>query len=300
MKKLTLNGIFPPLTTPFGNDKVSIKHFANNINKLNSTNLSGYVVLGSNGESCFLTREEKLLLINEAKKQAGKNKIIISGTGSDSILETISLTNDAANVGTDVALILTPSFFKGSMNHEALLEYFITVADKIKIPLLIYNVPKFTNVTIEPRTVEELSKHKNIIGIKSSSTDIAYLGEILNSVSSEFNVIAGTASILYAGLCLGASGGILACANILPNECVKVYDLYKADKFDESRLWQNKLLSVNKAVTATFGVAGLKKAMDLLGFYGGLPRSPLQELNANAEEKLKQILIQENFLKDKT
>ena len=297
MKKLSLDGIFPPLTTPFENDKISIKHFANNINKLNSTNLSGYVVLGSNGESCFLTHEEKLVLIKEAKKQASKNKIIISGTGSDSIIETISLTNDAASVGSDVALILTPSFFKGSMNHEALLEYFTLVADKIKIPLLIYNVPKFTNVTIEPRTVEILSKHKNIIGIKSSSTDIAYLGEILNSVSSDFNVIAGTASILYAGLCLGASGGILACANILPDECVKVYELFNVGNLDEARLWQNKLLSVNKAVTATFGVAGLKKAMDLLGYYGGLPRSPLQKLNKNSEEKLKQILIEENFLK---
>jgi len=296
MNKISLSGIFPPLTTPFENGKVSLKHFYENINKLNKTNLSGYVVLGSNGESCFLTREEKLLLIKAAKEKASKNKIIIAGTGSDSIIETISLTNDAAKFGAGIALVLTPSFFKGRMNHEALLEYFSTVADKADIPILIYNVPKFTNVTIEPRTVKELSKHKNIIGIKSSSTDIAYLGEILNSVDNDFNVIAGTASILYAGLSLGAKGGILACANILPDECVKVYELFNSGKFDEARNWQNKLLVVNKAITATYGVAGLKKAMDWLGYYGGLPRSPLQKLNISEEEKLKQILIQENFL----
>lgn len=296
MNKLSIKGIFPPLATPFENNEISLKYFAENINKLNKFNLSGYVVLGSNGESCFLTREEKLSLIKEARVQASENKLIISGTGSDAIKETISLTNDAAKVGADIALVLTPSFFKGRMNHEALLEYFSTVADKVDIPILIYNVPKFTNVTIEPRTVKELSKHKNIIGIKSSSTDIAYLGEILNLVGSDFNVIAGTASILYAGLCLGAKGGILACANILPDECVKVYEFFNSGKLDEARILQNKLLAVNKAITATFGVAGLKKAMDWLGYYGGLPRSPLQELNKSEEEKLKQILLQENFL----
>ena len=296
MKKIKLEGIFPPLTTPFENDELALDKFGENINKLNSTNLSGYVVLGSNGESCFLTRDEKLSLISETKKQAVKGKLIIAGTGLDSIKGTVSLTNGAASVGADAALILTPSFFKGRMKHEALLEYFTSVADKVNIPVIIYNVPKFTNVIIVPRTVKELSKHKNIIGIKSSSTDIAYLGEVLNLVDKDFKVLAGTASILYAGLCLGASGGILAAANILPNECVKVYELYKSGNLDESLSLQNNLLAVNKAITATFGVAGLKKAMDWLGYYGGIPRSPLQQLTKSEEEKLRHILIEENIL----
>ena len=297
MYKLSLDGIFPPLTTPFENDEITLTKFGDNINKLNTTNLSGYVILGSNGESCFLTREEKLSIINEAKKQSSENKIIIAGTGLDSIKDTVSLTNDAAKEGADAALILTPSFFKGRMNHEALVEYFSKVADCVSIPVIIYNVPKFTNVIIGAITVKELSKHENIIGIKSSSTDIAYLEEILNSVSPDFNVIAGTASILYTGLCLGASGGILAAANILPNECVDVYNYYKDGKQKEALEAQNKLLAVNKAITATFGVAGLKKAMDWLGYYGGLPRSPLQSLTESEEKKLRQILIEENLLR---
>ena len=272
MSKIKIEGIFPPLITPFENNEVALTKFGDNIKKLNSTNLSGYVVLGSNGESCFLTRDEKLLLIKEAKKQSSENKIIIAGTGSDSIKDTISLTNDAAKEGADAALILTPSFFKGRMNHDAFIEYFTKVADSASIPVIIYNVPKFTNVTIESRTVCELSKHENIIGIKSSSTDIAYLGEILNSVNPDFYVLAGTSSILYAGLCLGASGGILAVANILPIECIDVYNYYKDGKHKEALESQNKLLAVNKAITATFGVAGLKKAMDWLGYFGGLPR----------------------------
>jgi len=296
MSKIKIEGIFPPLTTPFENGEVALTKFGDNIKKLNPTNLNGYVILGSNGESCFLTRDEKLSLIKEAKKQSSENKIIIAGTGSDSIKDTISLTNDAAKEGADVALILTPSFFKGRMDHEALVEYFTKVADSVNIPVIIYNVPKFTNVSIEARTVKELSKHENITGIKSSSTDIAFFGEILNLVNDSFNVLAGTASILYAGLCLGASGGILAAANILPNECVDVYNYYKAGKLKEALESQNKLLAVNKAITATFGVAGLKKAMDWLGYFGGLPRSPLQKLRESDEKKLRQILIEENFL----
>ncbi len=296
MKSISLKGIFPPLITPFENNELALDKLGKNINKLNSANLSGYVALGSNGETCFLTREEKLTLIKEVKNQAGESKIIIAGTGLDSIKETVSLTNDAAKTGADAALILTPSFFSGRMNHDALVEYFSEVADNVDIPIIIYNVPKFTNVVIPPNAVKELSAHKNIIGIKSSSTDIAYLGEIIKLVDKEFYVLAGTASILYAGLSMGASGGILAAANLLPNECVKVYESYTSGNSEDALNWQNKLIAVNKAVTATFGVAGLKRAMDWLGYYGGLPRSPLQKLNQKEEEKLKHILIEENYL----
>ena len=296
MSKLSVEGIFPPLITPFEKDEISHDKLGENISKLNSFNLSGYVVLGSNGESCFLTKDEKLSLIKTVKEYAEDNKVIIAGTGLDSIKEAVSLTNDAAEVGADVALILTPSFFKGRMNHEAMMEYFNSVADRVSIPVIIYNVPKFTNVVIQPKTVQTLSKHQNIIGIKSSSTDIAYLAEVIKLVDSNFNVLAGTASILYAALFLGAKGGILAAANLLPKECINVYDLFKTKKYDEAKEIQNKLLAVNKAITATFGVAGLKKAMDWLGYYGGIPRSPLQKLSLKEEEQLKEILIEENYL----
>ena len=111
-------------------------------------------------------------------------------------------------------------------------------------------------------------------------------------------MIAGTASILYAGLCLGSSGGILAAAHNLPNECIADYDYFKDGKQKKALETHNKLLAVNKAITATFGVAGLKKAMDWLGYFGGLPRSPLQKLSENEENKLRQILIEEYLLSE--
>src|SRR3989304_7802858 len=157
-----LKGIFPPITTPFVNNEISFENLEKNISKLNTTGISGYVVMGSNGESAFLTMQEKLDLVEGVKKYSSNDKLVIAGTGSDSIKETITLTNEVAERGADFALILTPSFFKEKMSNNSQIEYFSTVADNISIPLIIYNVPKFTGVNIEEPAVTKLSGHKNI------------------------------------------------------------------------------------------------------------------------------------------
>ena len=286
-----LKGIYPPITTPFINDEIAFDKLSENISRWNKTKLSGYVVMGSNGESAFLTREEKLKLIENVKKSADKDKTIIAGTGSDSIRETISLTNDAAKTGADYALVLTPSFYKDKMNSDSFIKYFTEVADKIDIPLIIYNVPKFTGVNIEVAAVTKLSDHKNIIGLKNSSENIAHLSEIVNDTTNDFVTLVGTASVLFSGLCAGAAGGVLALANIAPEECIEIYELYNEGKLNEARQLQGKLIPVNKAVTGKYGVSGLKAAMDMLGYFGGDPRSPLNKLNKNELEDLKTILV---------
>jgi len=293
---MNINGIILPVPTPFLNDEVAYDKLASNILKWNQTDISGYLVMGSNGESAYLTREEKLKIVEVTKKNLANDKILIAGTGSDSIKETINLTNEAAKLGADTALILTPSFYKGKMTHPAFNRYFNEVAEDSMIPILIYNVPKFTGVEIEARTVAELSRHPNIIGIKHSSENMGQLAEIINLTPSDFNVIVGTASVLFAGLCLGAVGGILALANIAPEMCIKLQNYINDNNIEEARELQLQLLSANKAVTAQFGVAGLKAAMDMLGYFGGQPRSPLQSLDDNGKTVLKRILEESNIL----
>lgn len=285
-----IQGIMPPIATPFINNEVAFEKLKDNLSRWNKTGISGYVVFGSNGESAFLTRDEKLKLIEFVKANIPDNKYLIAGTGLDSIKETISLTNDAAKLGAGTALILTPSFYKGSMTHNAFIKYFNEVADHITIPLMIYNVPKFTGVNIEPETVAELAEHPNIIGIKNSEENIARLAEIINLTSNNFITIAGTASILYPALCMGASGGILALANIAPNECVKIYNFVIEGKHTEAKNLQMKLLAVNRAITSKYGVAGLKAAMDLIGYFGGESRSPLTGLTNTEKKNLIEIL----------
>ncbi|MBX3006638.1 MAG: dihydrodipicolinate synthase family protein [Melioribacteraceae bacterium] len=295
MKKL--KGIFPPITTPFINDELAVDKLAFNIHMWNKTELSGYVVMGSNGESVFLTKEEKLELVAKTKEYSNKDKLIIAGTGSDSIKETIDLTNKAAGLGADFALILTPSFYKSEMKHSSYVRYFTKIADSIKIPLIIYNVPKFTGVDIEAETVAELSQHKNIVGIKNSSENSRQNSEFVSMTNSDFSVLVGTASMLFSGITSGAVGGIAALANIAPNECVQIQKLITDGKLEVALALQQKMIPINKAVTAKFGVAGLKAAMDLLGYFGGEPRVPLSSLNENDKLTLQQILKNADLLK---
>ncbi|MBS3945725.1 MAG: dihydrodipicolinate synthase family protein [Melioribacter sp.] len=286
-----LKGIMPPITTPFVNGELAADKLEFNINRWNKTGLTGYVVMGSNGESVFLTRDEKLKLVEITKKSASPDKLIIAGTGSDSIKETISLSNESAERGADFALILTPSFYKSEMKHNAFIKYFTAVADAVKIPVIIYNVPKFTGVDIEAETVSKLSEHQNIVGIKNSSENVRQNNEFVFSTDNNFSVIVGTASMLYSGFTSGCAGGILALANIAPDQCVAIQNHIEKGNLKEALEIQNRMIPVNKAVTAKFGVAGLKAAMDMLGYFGGEPRAPLSPLNEKSMEELKQILL---------
>ncbi|MDZ7623956.1 MAG: dihydrodipicolinate synthase family protein [Ignavibacteriaceae bacterium] len=283
-----LKGIYPPLTTPFIDDEVSFDNLVLNLLRYENKLLSGYVLFGSNGESAFLTRDEKLQIV--AKVQEHTKRTLIAGTGLDSIKETISLTNDAAERGANYALIITPSFFKSEMKHHNFLNYYTRIADSIMIPLIIYNVPKFTNVNIETETIIELSSHPNIIGLKDSTENPSRISEISANVDSEFKLIVGTASVLYNGLTSGAKAGILALANIAPDQCLQIYNLIREKNFEKALEIQNRMIPVNKAVTTKFGVAGLKAAMDLLGYFGGKPRMPLEPLSEAQLIELKMIL----------
>lgn len=294
MKKLY--GIMPPIATPFLNDEIAFDKLAENLSKWNKTDLSGYVVMGSNGESVFLTREEKLKLVEAVKKNIPDEKLLIAGTGSDSVRDTISLTNDSAKRGADYALILTPSFYKSEMKPAAYVKYFFAVADKTNIPVIIYNVPKFTGVDIEPETVAQLAKHPNIVGIKNSAENLRQTAELVSMTGKDFATITGTGSVLYTSLTVGAIGGILALANIAPNESVKIQKLVEEGNHSEALKLQQRMLPVNKAITARYGVAGLKAALDMLGYFGGEPRLPLSPLQDSDKELLKNILTEAGLL----
>jgi len=291
-----LKGIISPITTPFKNDEVDLDILKSSIENLNEKKLAGYVVLGSNGESVFLTKEEKIKMISTVREHASPSKVVIAGTGTDSIKETIALTNDAANNGADYALAITPSFFKLDMEHLTFINYYLAIADSSKIPVIIYNVPKFTNVNILPDTIAELSEHDNIVGIKNSSGDTEQTKKFVLETPDDFQTFVGTGSVLLQGLKDGANGGILALANIAPTECITIQELYNFGKLKEAELLQKQMVPVNNAITSTFGVAGLKAAMDMIGLYGGNPRLPLNPLDEKAKQELKNILIQASLI----
>lgn len=292
MKNPRIEGIFPPIATPFTNGRVAHDRLRENLERWNKTHLTGYAIFGSNGESVYLDQEEKLALVDTVKQDLPSDKLLIAGTGCESTDATVKLTNLAAERGSDVALVVTPHYFKGNMNNAALKKHYLTIADETNIPILIYNVPKFTGIAVSPELVASLAEHPNIIGIKDSSGNIAQLGEMIATTPSppSFHVLAGSAGHLLAALALGASGGIVALANVAPEECCRMFECFRIGKHADARKLQLKFLATNKAVTAQFGVAGLKAALDMVGYYGGDPRPPLLPLGEEQREELRGIL----------
>ena len=288
---MKLEGIFPPVTTPFDdNGYIEYNHLSGNIERWNETEISGYLILGSNGESVFLNEEEKLEIVNTARKAIPSSKRMLVGTGLESTKGTIEFTRKAADCGADVAVIITPHFFKNDMSHEAFMKHYLKVADNSPIPVLLYNVPPFTGVNLEAKTAAALSTHENIIGIKDSSGDIEQLSEIINlTKNEEFSVLTGSSIVLYPSLCIGAAGGIMAIACVLPEICSDIIRLYKDDNHAEAKALQLRLIEPTLAVTSRHGIPGLKAAMDLFGYHGGGSRLPLLPITDAEIEDIRNI-----------
>ena len=286
-----VKGVIPPILTPFKeNGEVDYDAHVFNIEKWNDTQLSGYLVLGSNGETPYLNEVEKLKLIELTVKHAHKDRLILAGTGMESARETISLTNKAADLGVHAALILTPFYYHSKMNDEAQIRFFSEVADNTRVPILIYNVPAFTHVNISTHAVNVLSQHPNIIGMKDSTGNIVQLVRFQRLVSQEFNLILGTFSAWYPALTLGIQAGIFAVANCAPNECSMVQEAFEAGEENKARDIYRRIFPVNEAVTTTFGVPGLKYACELVGYRSGIVRTPLLPLNNEQRITMSKIL----------
>lgn len=294
------NGIFPPLATPFNADgSLALDKIRSNVEKLNATSLFGYVALGSNSEAIHVTPDEASQVFSTVKKASALDKIVIGGTGQFSTFATIELTQRAADAGCAAALIVTPFYYKNSMTADALKKHYFAIADRSPIPVLIYNVPANTSFNIAPSIVAEIARHQNVVGIKDSAGDINQLAEyvrLTQSSSTPFEVLSGNYGAMLPGLTFGIVGAILAVANVAPNECVSIFNLFKLGKMNEARELYLRLLPVARAVTSQYGVPGLKAAMDLMGYFGGLPRSPLLPLGAEARSDVEKILREAELL----
>ena len=289
---MKLRGVMPPIITPFQDGKFASDKLKYNFEKWNKTGLSGYLVLGSNGESVYLNEKEKIKVVEVSRASIPGAKIMMVGTGMESTQETIRFTNQVAKIGADCALVVTPSYFKGSMKPQILYDHFVAVAESSKIGILVYNVPQFTGINLEPEWVAKLSEHPNIVGMKDSSGNIGQLSEIIHLSKKGFAVFVGSAPVFFPALCVGAVGGILAVANVIPQEYVQIQSLFDKGKMNEAKALQNQLTPLAKVVTTRYGIGGLKIAMDLAGYFGGNPRSPLKRPGKQVEEELKTLWLQ--------
>ena len=293
-----IKGVFAALTTPFAGDEISPQKLRENIQKYNRIDLAGYVILGSTGESVYLSDEESEKLVQSAKESAAQGKKIIVGTARESTKATLEFTNRMAELGIDAALVRTPSYFKSLIDKKTLMTHYLTIAEKSKVPVLIYNIPRNTGISVESDLMIELSKHHNIVGIKDSSGNLSSLGEAIPHISPQFNILLGAGGLFLQGLLLGAQGGILALAAVAPDHCIKLYNLFLEKKLEEAHKLQLELIPLNKALIQVYGIPGIKYALDLIGFSGGSPRLPLLPLDQKGKKNIRFLLNELGLLKD--
>ncbi len=375
---MLLHGIIPPVATPFYPDgRVYYKKLEHNVERYSKTPISGIVVLGSTGEAIMLSDEERREVLRTAREACAPHKVLIAGTGAESALETIRLTEYAAELGYDAALVRTPHFYRPQMQPANLLTFYRTVADRSPIPVLIYSVPVFTKYDMPSELVIELAEHTNIIGIKESGGDAAKIRQMvegtrhikrsatvtetfaavtprmlkvetksteqsdqlvpvaaLAGVSGEdsgamprrmgvgarpqtaiavspvsssssvvvvsgiktrqkevgFQVLAGAAQRLLPSLEAGAVGAVLAFATPAPTACYEVYAAWKEGDQELARLKQERITAAATRVGSELGIPALKYAMDLNGYYGGLPRLPLLPLTADLKIEVEKLM----------
>lgn len=287
LSNLRLHGIYPACVTPFTADgDLDVPAVKHNAQRWLDAGVHGLLVLGSTGEFVVLEDNERDQVIAAAREVVPSDRVLSIGVGHLGTAQTIRQTRRAAELGADIALVVTPFFYKPAMTHAALVAHFTAVADASPIPILIYNVPPFTGLNIETQTVAALSQHPNIIGMKDSAADAGQLAAEVALSKPGFAVFTGGARVLHSAMVVGCIGANLAVANIAPELCIAIYDAALANRHEEARRLQAELTAIEAAVSRPYGVAGYKVGLDLRGYRGGFARAPLLMPDAAARERI--------------
>jgi len=287
----SLSGILLPITTPFSSDEtIDTRGLTSNIEKWNSTGVSGYVALGSTGERGNVDEREYLEVIETARRAVPDSLTFIVGAGQQSTRTTIEEIKRAAKVGAEAVLVITPHYYRSAITQEALVKHYSAVADASSIPIILYSMPDLTGIKIEPETAGRLSEHQNIIGMKDSSKDIATFRKAVGLVSDNFAMTIGNGTVFNEALQAGARGGILAVGCVVPELCLEIYRAVQARETDRVSALQEKLTPLARAVTKTYGIGGLKAAMEMVGYVGGPVRAPLRRPSEGACAEIERLL----------
>ncbi|NWI99267.1 HOGA1 protein, partial [Crypturellus undulatus] len=295
---LDLAGIYPPLVTPFSPAQdVDYAQLEGNLRRYAGLPFRGFVLQGSSGEFPLLAPHERLEVLSRARRMLPADRLLLAGSGCESTRATIEMTASMAEAGADAVLVVTPCYYRGAMSSAALVRHYMEVADASPVPVVLYSVPANTGLDLPLEAVLTLAQHPNIVGLKDSGGDITRLALIIHKTRQEsFQVLAGSAGFLLASYAVGAVGGICALANVLGAPLCQLERLCREGRWQEARDLQHRLVEPNAAVTRRFGIAGLKKAMEWFGYYGGPCRAPLVPLSPGQEQELREAFSANGWL----
>ncbi len=275
---VTLQGIIPPVPTPFTHTgDVDTGALERLLRRLEPT-VDGFLILGSTGEAAFLSDAERREVIGTARAVIPTDKPLLVGTGGEATHLVAARNREALALGADAALVLPPHYYTAAMTEAVLRTHYRKLAEASPLPLMLYNFPGVTTLALSPALIAELAQHENIVGMKDSSGNVAALTDTMQRVPADFQVLTGSAPTFLAALALGAQGGILAVANVAAREYRALYDAFRQGDLETARALQLSLNPLAQAVTTKFGIPGLKAAMKLQGLDAGYPRAPLLAL----------------------
>lgn len=283
---IDLHGVIAPVVTPFDErtGEVAGEEFGANVRAHLEEGLSGVLVAGSTGEAALLDEDERRELIELARAQVPADRLLLVGAGAESTRATIARARDAAERGADAVLVVAPHYYGPAMTEDALSAHYRRVADESAVPVMLYNIPKYTHFALAPALVRELARHENIVGMKDSSGDLELLRQYVSLRSDSFTVLTGHAGTLHAALDMGAGGAILAASLFAASLALEVSEAFAAGDSARATDVQARLTPLNKEIVGTLGVPGVKAALDLVGLHGGEPRAPLLTLTERQRE----------------
>ena len=272
-------GVLAAITTPFDSatGDVALGPLQRNAATLLASGLDGIVACGSTGEAPALEPDEQRRVVGALRQLVPERCWLIAGGGAESTRQAAALAAAAAREGADAILVRPPAYFAAATTPATLRDYYRAIADASPVPILVYNIPKYTHLSLEPGMLEELASHENIVGVKDSSGDRTGLAAYRDAVP-RWSVLVGSGSLFSAALELGCNGAVLGVACFVPALCAEIYAAFQSGERARAGPLQQRLELLHQEIVGRLGPAGVKVAMDAVGLYGGPCRAPLAPL----------------------
>lgn len=285
MKKPLFTGSGVAIVTPFTKETVDLPTLGKLLDFQMKNGTDAIIVCGTTGESSTLTDEEHRRVIQFTVAQVNHRIPVVAGTGSNDTAYCLELSQEAEKMGVDGLLLVTPYYNKCS--QKGLIRHYLTVADAVDLPMILYSVASRTGVNILPETLKELSKHPNIVAVKEASGSISQVAKIRHLCGDDLDVYSGNDDQIVPLLSLGGIGVISVLSNLMPKETHDICQLYFDGKVQESAALQLKLLDLINNLFADVNPIPVKEALNMMGFPAGPCRMPLCEMDDGPREKLR-------------
>ncbi|GBD31294.1 4-hydroxy-tetrahydrodipicolinate synthase [bacterium HR33] len=295
--KRVLKGVLVPITTPFDAESGDVAPVAlrQNARALLEAGAAGLVAAGSTGEAALLSEREFEQIVGWMRDVVPDERWLLAGAGRESTRGTIAACRAAAEAGADAVLVRAPSYYAPVLAQNDLVAHFRRIADSSPVPVLLYNIPKYTGITFSESLIAALADHENIVGAKDSSGDLKLFAAYRDAAPAWAWFI-GSGSRYYAGLELGAAGGILAVACFATSLAVSIGEAFEAGDKSKAGAAQEVLAPLSREIVDRLGIPGIKAAMDLVGLIGGPVRAPLSELGEKERSRIAELLAAAGLL----